>query len=247
MANKSLQQIATDTRTARQDLMKLIDAGMSESAALRQVLPNDKNRTRTLASWKKHELWPVPIAELVTPESGMIDGPTIDADQSGVSEQPETGHTGQDPATDDTPQEAEAGHTLEHQRSLTDEESGGHTMPDTISHTVDDTPVEPILSRHTSPSVSGLTEEQEAAVVDIVRRELGNLLAGVKPEALGKPGRGGKAQTVKKTFSIPEDLWQELNDAFPEAIMSNQVTAALRLYLNVTKRNREQPRPDGDE
>jgi hypothetical protein len=205
MGNKKKEQIIRETRTARLDLMKLIDSGMDEVAALKQVLPHDKNRHRTLRQWKDAGLYPVPAEEPVTPRSGVTVEPEIDTIESGTPSEALRGHTGEEPAIDEALAVPDTGGTQETSTGLT------------------------------QPLASGLTEEQEAEVVKIVHRELAALVAGVKPEPLGKPGRGHAAQTVKKTFTIPVDLWKELNKEFPGAIMSNHVSAALRLYLNTRK------------
>jgi hypothetical protein len=71
----------------------------------------------------------------------------------------------------------------------------------------------------------------------IVKEELSALLRDVEivPWQRGKKRSG--VHSVKKTFTIPEDVWDEVRAL--GGIMSSHVTAALRVYLNMKKKVRE--------
>lgn len=65
MPGKGLDKAAQRTRTIRLELHRLMDqGGLSEKAALAQVLPDDRNRWKKLKLWKDKGLWPVPDSEL---------------------------------------------------------------------------------------------------------------------------------------------------------------------------------------
>lgn len=76
--------------------------------------------------------------------------------------------------------------------------------------------------------------EIEALVTETVKHELAKLLHGVAMVPVERVGRGGKARTVKKTFSIPTEVWKEVEKL--GGIRSSHVTAALRLYLKLGQR-----------
>jgi len=90
----------------------------------------------------------------------------------------------------------------------------------------------------TDESESGDTD-LETTVVAIVRRELHKLLNEVELVPAQKSGRGGGSVMVKKAFSIPKDVWDQVEAL--GGIKSNHVTAALRIYLNM----RQEPKKDG--
>lgn len=75
-------------------------------------------------------------------------------------------------------------------------------------------------------------------VVETVQAELHRIFHQFEPESVQRAGRGGKgATTVKKTVSVPADLWGHVEAL--GGIMSNHVSAALKIYLTL--------RTEGDE
>ncbi len=84
--------------------------------------------------------------------------------------------------------------------------------------------------------------DMDLMVTQIVRRELGALLKGVELMPVQKSGRGGGAAVVKKAFSIPADVWTEVEAL--GGIMSNHVTAALRIYLNLKREGKPDTREE---
>jgi hypothetical protein len=68
-------------------------------------------------------------------------------------------------------------------------------------------------------------------VADLVRKELNRMFGAIELEQIQKSGRGGGSASVKKSFSIPKDVWEEINKL--GGIMSNHITAALRIYLKL--------------
>lgn len=76
--------------------------------------------------------------------------------------------------------------------------------------------------------------EIEELVTEIVNRELSRLFNNVVVSPIPKTGKTGK-RAIKKAFSLPADLWDEVERLFPGEIMSNVITAALRLYVNGKK------------
>lgn len=64
---KSTELIAQETREIRLKMWGLVKAGKSESAALREVMPDDTNRQRKLKNWKARGLLPPPEETQATP------------------------------------------------------------------------------------------------------------------------------------------------------------------------------------
>ena len=60
----STERMAEETRAIRLKMQELVDQGMDEMEALGDVLPEDKNRTRKLKTWKKRGLWPMHKEEI---------------------------------------------------------------------------------------------------------------------------------------------------------------------------------------
>jgi hypothetical protein len=84
-----------------------------------------------------------------------------------------------------------------------------------------------------APEAMGRGEIEEL-VTEIVNRELARLFNNVVVSPIPKTGKTGK-RAIKKAFSLPADLWEEVERLFPGEIMSNVITAALRLYVNGKK------------
>ncbi|MBI5251557.1 MAG: hypothetical protein HY912_18865 [Desulfomonile tiedjei] len=86
------------------------------------------------------------------------------------------------------------------------------------------------------PAVVGgmQTHELEQSAADIVRRELSRLFESVAISPIPKTGKKGR-RAIKKAFTVPSDLWAEIEQLFPGEIMSNVISAALRLYVNSKK------------
>lgn len=79
MARKSAQQVAEESLEIRKEMARLIEQGLTETEALKKVLPEDKNRLTKLKLWEKHGLWPPqerdltkPVVKTVAPTSTPI-------------------------------------------------------------------------------------------------------------------------------------------------------------------------------
>lgn len=86
MARKSAQQVIEQSLELRKEMSRLIEQGLTETEALKKVLPEDKNRLTKLKLWEKHKLWPLqegdltkpvvkPIAPTVTPKINLSEFP----------------------------------------------------------------------------------------------------------------------------------------------------------------------------
>jgi hypothetical protein len=60
----STERMAEETRDARLKMHELVEQGKDEMEALGEALPDDKNRSRKLKTWKKRGLWPMPQEEM---------------------------------------------------------------------------------------------------------------------------------------------------------------------------------------
>jgi hypothetical protein len=90
---------------------------------------------------------------------------------------------------------------------------------------------QPVLEPgHTHGAPMSHTEIAEL-VTATVKRELTQLLKGAAPMPVQMSGRHGGVMTVKKTVSVPADVWGQVEST--GLIASNVVTAALRLYFNL--------------
>jgi hypothetical protein len=76
-------------------------------------------------------------------------------------------------------------------------------------------------------------DEIEELVTTIVRRELATLVASIEARAMERH-KGTGSRVVKKTVSIPVDVWAQLRRECPGPA-SSHVTAAIRLYLATRK------------
>ena len=87
-----------------------------------------------------------------------------------------------------------------------------------------------------SPPPSSHTQEESRHTNEIrilVQQEITKLLGDIRVEQVQKSGRGGTPQTVKKTVSIPLDVYAAIKEL--GGIFSNHATAALRVYLKILK------------
>lgn len=93
----------------------------------------------------------------------------------------------------------------------------------------------PTISDESSPTEAQPeitpTNIDEVRVRAIVREELNEMLQGIEPTSVQKSGRGGASATIKKSFSLPTDLWARVESL--GGIASNHVAAALRVYLRL--------------
>jgi len=136
------------------------------------------------------------------------------------------------------------GITSENEPSHTEAAASDHTSRSDQDHTVLDVGSNTVRSDfgntnegmpgHTKPPDQSHTDREalEKTVTDIVRRELGKIL---QSEVAALPrGRGHEGKVTKRTFSIPESLWEEFRAAFPgEGMASAYVTRAIELYLKL--------------
>jgi hypothetical protein len=76
--------------------------------------------------------------------------------------------------------------------------------------------------------------ELENLVLQIVQREIKRQFEKVAISPIPKTGKTGK-RAIKKAFSLPADLWEEVEAMFPGEVMSNVIAAAIRMYLNWRK------------
>ena len=53
----SSERMAEETRDIRLKMRELVEQGMNEMEALGEALPDDKNRSRKLKTWKKRVNW----------------------------------------------------------------------------------------------------------------------------------------------------------------------------------------------
>lgn len=85
-------------------------------------------------------------------------------------------------------------------------------------------------------SIAGMTDpnKMEERISDIVQREISRVFANVAVSPMPKTGKKGR-RAIKKAFTVPSDLWIQIEDMFPGEIMSNVISAALRLYVNSKK------------
>lgn len=130
----------------------------------------------------------------------------------------------------------ESGMTL-HADSMTEVTPTYSAESGQIDATGDSVPVREVEEPgHTETSSSGLTHELQALITAFMEKELTRILAGgVTVTEVQKSGKGGVTLTEKKSFTIPKDVWNEFEIRFRGSILSNHVTAALRMYLKVTR------------
>ncbi len=76
--------------------------------------------------------------------------------------------------------------------------------------------------------------EVQAFVTEVVREKISRLFDNVAICPIPKTGKKGR-RAIKKAFTVPSDLWTEIEALFPGEIMSNVISAALRLYVNSKK------------
>lgn len=92
--------------------------------------------------------------------------------------------------------------------------------------------LETMVEREDHTAHANLTQEElDAFVVGIIRRELSSIVEG-----LGAADRSRGVGVVKKTVSIPRDLWEEFRSAFPGEA-SGHVAQAIRLLLAMRGRD----------
>jgi len=86
-----------------------------------------------------------------------------------------------------------------------------------------------ILAQESEPQTLG--HEQ---IRKLIREELSRILETTELR-IQRPGRSGKGEsaTVKKSFSLPRELWQEVETL--GGIASNHIAMALQLYLRMKK------------
>ena len=70
-------------------------------------------------------------------------------------------------------------------------------------------------------------------VQTLVREEVSKIIGDIRAEQVQKSGRAGIVKTVKKTVSIPVEIYTPVDEL--GGIFSNHVAAALRLYLKILK------------
>jgi len=82
MTGKTAEQMEEQNRTTRREIHRLMrEEKLSESEALRRVLPSDRNRTKKLRRWKEKGLWPLP-------DSHVREGDLLSGDNSEIQRQP---------------------------------------------------------------------------------------------------------------------------------------------------------------
>lgn len=74
----------------------------------------------------------------------------------------------------------------------------------------------------------------EKLVREIVAKEVKRQFDKVAISPIPKTGKAGK-RAVKKAFSLPADLWEDVEKMFAGEIMSNVVAAAIRMYIGWKK------------
>ncbi len=84
--------------------------------------------------------------------------------------------------------------------------------------------------------------ELETLVTEIVKREIKRQFDQVAISPIPKTGKTGK-RAIKKAFSLPADLWEEVEKMFPGEVMSNVIAASIRMYIN-WKKELDQQRTD---
>jgi hypothetical protein len=84
--------------------------------------------------------------------------------------------------------------------------------------------------------------ELETLVTAIVKREIKRQFDQVAISPIPKTGKTGK-RAIKKAFSLPADLWEEVEKMFPGEVMSNVIAASIRMYIN-WKKELDQQRTD---
>ena len=84
--------------------------------------------------------------------------------------------------------------------------------------------------------------ELETLVTEIVKKEIRRQFDQVAISPIPKTGRTGK-RAIKKAFSLPADLWEEVEKMFPGEVMSNVIAASIRMYIN-WKKELDQQRTD---
>jgi hypothetical protein len=86
---------------------------------------------------------------------------------------------------------------------------------------------DPTFPEKSEPSLPGYEEIRR-----MIREELHSILETTELR-VQRPGRGGRGDTatVKKSFSLPRDLWEEVEKL--GGIASNHVAMALQLYLRM--------------
>lgn len=89
--------------------------------------------------------------------------------------------------------------------------------------------------RPTKEAESSLTPELQATIRSFLEGEFQHMLDGIEVKEVQKSGRGGQTNTVKKSFSLPLDVWSEFEERFKGSILSNHVASALRVYLKINK------------
>ena len=73
MGETITERMAEESREVRFKMHRLVEGGMGERIALRNVLKNDGNRSRKLSTWRKRGLWPVPAEELAEHGQAVIE------------------------------------------------------------------------------------------------------------------------------------------------------------------------------
>ena len=81
------EQYAEKTRADRLKVHELVGQGMTEKDAMIEAFPKKKDRPRTLSTWKKKGLWPIPQEEL----DGMAHEQPVSVDTHPDVIQPQTG------------------------------------------------------------------------------------------------------------------------------------------------------------
>lgn len=94
-----------------------------------------------------------------------------------------------------------------------------------------------------SRTTAGESAELKALVREIVRKELDRLLRALGAITVQESQR--RPRMVKKTFSIPRHSWDEFEHVYPGE-PSNQVTAAIRMYLQLNKTSWEEEAKETD-
>jgi len=97
----------------------------------------------------------------------------------------------------------------------------------------------PLENSSTSPPLNTTDKNTVLTPVEIrtiVREELVHIFGALRTRSVGKSGRRGGISTVKKSISIPKSIWYEFEQVCGKyGVISNHVTAALELYINVHK------------
>lgn len=227
---KSTELMAEETKDIRKQLHYLIKGGLTESEALGQVLPKDKNRRRKLDRWKDRGIFPLPAEELAeygelpseqppsetgTAASEVIDELGFTEEHTGDSTKPPTS----EPTSVTVEQEPEA-------VSAESPNEAAHIPVIPNGHTGHTT-----LNGLSQETIFGLIEQQVNRAVQSRFNELvSDLEVADKPSAVG--GRGNRGRTHDKvTVSIPSDLHDALEAL--GGVKSQHVTHAIALYLKL--------------